>query len=50
MGKHESVELHEKYDEDGETDHPKCPRCGAFLAVHEDRKTCGDCGFSEIEK
>lgn len=50
MGKHEAVNVYEKYDEDGSTDHPKCPRCGSFLAQHENRKTCGNCGFSEIEK
>lgn len=50
MGKHASVNVHEKYDSEGKTGHPKCPRCGSFLAVHENRKTCGNCGFSEIEK
>lgn len=51
MAKHEKVAAHEKYDENGSTEHPQCPRCGdAFLAVHENRKTCGKCGYSEIEK
>jgi len=50
MGKHEPVAVYEKYDEDGSATHPQCPRCDSFLAEHEDRKTCGNCGFSEIEK
>ena len=29
-----------------------CPRCGlgVFLAEHEDRVTCGRCGYMEIKK
>ena len=29
-----------------------CPRCGTgvFLAEHEDRVTCGRCGYMEIKK
>lgn len=29
---------------------PTCPKCGpgVFLAVHKNRKTCGKCGFSEM--
>ncbi|MDY6769453.1 MAG: 30S ribosomal protein S27ae [Candidatus Nanohaloarchaea archaeon] len=50
MAKHEAVAVYEKYDGDGQTEQPTCPRCGAFLAQHDDRKTCGSCGFSEIEK
>ncbi len=50
MGKHADVSVYEKYDEDGTTDQPTCPRCGRFHADHDDRKTCGNCGFSEIEK
>lgn len=50
MAKHEKVAQHEKYGEDGKTDHPKCPRCGSFLGQHENRKTCGKCGYAEIEK
>ncbi len=29
--------------------HPTCPRCrGNFFAVHQDRKSCGDCGYTEF--
>ncbi|MEA1992966.1 MAG: 30S ribosomal protein S27ae [Euryarchaeota archaeon] len=29
-----------------------CPRCGAgvFLADHENRLTCGKCGYTEFKK
>jgi small subunit ribosomal protein S27Ae len=29
-----------------------CPRCGAgvFLAEHEDRYSCGKCGYTEFMK
>jgi len=29
-----------------------CPRCGAgvFLAEHEDRYSCGKCGYTEFKK
>jgi len=29
-----------------------CPRCGegVFLAEHEDRRTCGKCGYTEFKK
>ncbi|MEL9999574.1 MAG: 30S ribosomal protein S27ae [Thermoplasmata archaeon] len=29
-----------------------CPKCGAgvFLAEHEDRYTCGKCGYTEFKK
>ncbi len=29
-----------------------CPRCGpgTFLAEHEDRLTCGKCGYTEFKK
>ena len=29
-----------------------CPRCGpgVFLAEHEDRWTCGRCGYTEFKK
>lgn len=50
MPKHEKVSRYEKYDEDGDTDHPTCPRCDSFLAQHDDRQTCGNCGYAEIEK
>jgi small subunit ribosomal protein S27Ae len=39
---------YEMYDEDGETDHEQCQRCGdAFLADHGDRLHCGKCGYTE---
>jgi small subunit ribosomal protein S27Ae len=30
----------------------KCPRCGAgtFLAQYKNRKYCGKCGYSQIQK
>lgn len=29
-----------------------CPKCGpgVFMADHEDRLTCGRCGYTEIKK
>lgn len=29
--------------------HKSCPKCGAgiFLAEHENRRSCGKCGYSE---
>ncbi|MFP4115971.1 MAG: 30S ribosomal protein S27ae [Candidatus Aenigmatarchaeota archaeon] len=55
MGKHKKVKIWEKYDVDGNEVTRKlrsCPRCGdgVFLAEHEDRLTCGKCGFSEIKE
>ncbi len=50
MAKHQTVKVYEKFDGDGKTEHPTCPRCGSFLADHDNRKTCGKCGFSEIER
>ena len=47
MAKHEKVSIHEKFNEDGTTDHEKCPRCGSFLASHEDRMSCGKCGYTK---
>lgn len=47
MSKHENVGIWEKYDEKGKTDHEQCPRCGSFLAVHEDRRSCGKCGYTK---
>lgn len=26
----------------------ECPRCGAFMADHKNRFTCGKCKYSEI--
>lgn len=47
MAKHQKVDVWEKYDDDGNTKHEKCPRCGSFLADHEDRKSCGKCGYTK---
>ncbi|MFX0092808.1 MAG: 30S ribosomal protein S27ae [Candidatus Hodarchaeota archaeon] len=28
----------------------ECPRCrGVFLADHQDRRSCGSCGYSEFK-
>ena len=40
------------YDASGETlrrTHLMCPKCGAgtFLAEHNNRRSCGRCGYSE---
>ncbi|MDE1824139.1 MAG: 30S ribosomal protein S27ae [Candidatus Micrarchaeota archaeon] len=24
-----------------------CPKCGARMAIHSDRHTCGKCGYTE---
>ena len=49
MSKHEKVAIYEKYNEDGSTTGEKCPRCGSFLAEHEDRKRCGKCQYTKHE-
>ncbi|WEL19203.1 30S ribosomal protein S27ae [Candidatus Nanohalococcus occultus] len=46
MAKHQKVQIWEKYD-GGESAGEKCPRCGSFLAEHEDRKSCGKCGYTK---
>ncbi len=30
----------------------ECPKCGpgVFLAEHEDRRSCGRCGYTEFKK
>ncbi len=55
MPKHEKVDVWEKYDVDGDEVERKgktCPRCGdgVFMADHEDRLTCGRCGFSQMKE
>ncbi len=47
-----SYPIHEKYIIEGDTLKRKnktCPRCGpgVFLAEHQDRYTCGKCGYME---
>jgi small subunit ribosomal protein S27Ae len=27
----------------------KCPRCGSFMAEHENRFSCGKCGYTEFK-
>ncbi|MFB6292134.1 MAG: 30S ribosomal protein S27ae [Candidatus Nanohaloarchaea archaeon] len=49
MGKHAKVSRQEKYNEDGEYEGEKCPRCSSFLADHGDRKSCGKCGYTKHE-
>ncbi len=50
MGKHANVERWEKYNEDGELEGKNCPRCGSIIAQHENRETCGNCGYSKVQK
>ncbi|NMI76920.1 30S ribosomal protein S27ae [Nanohaloarchaea archaeon] len=47
MGRNANVSLHEKYDEEGNLQAEKCPVCGSILAEHDDRKTCGKCGYTQ---
>lgn len=46
MAKHEKVQIWEKFD-GADAQGEKCPRCGSFLAEHEDRKSCGKCGYTK---
>ncbi len=53
--KHESKKAWEMYEVSGsevKRKKPFCPRCGpgAFLSVHKNRKYCGKCGYTEIQK
>ncbi|MDY6777989.1 MAG: 30S ribosomal protein S27ae [Candidatus Nanohaloarchaea archaeon] len=50
MGRSANVNHWEKYDEDGNFQGERCPRCNAVLAQHENRESCGSCGYSKIEK
>jgi small subunit ribosomal protein S27Ae len=47
MSKHEKSQIWEKYEDDGSKNHSQCPRCGSFLADHEDRMSCGKCGYTK---
>lgn len=54
MPKNKKVQIWEKYETDGDEVKRKgktCPRCGdgVFLAEHDNRNTCGRCGFSQIK-
>jgi small subunit ribosomal protein S27Ae len=47
--------IHECYQVSGDSvklQKPVCPRCGngVFLAEHEDRLSCGKCGYTEFKK
>jgi small subunit ribosomal protein S27Ae len=53
--KHETKKANEYYEVSGDSLKRKkqsCPRCGpgTFLAEHKDRKYCGKCGYTEIQK
>ncbi len=53
--KHESKKVWEMYEISGSEirrKKPFCPRCGpgAFLSEHKNRKYCGKCGYTEIQK
>lgn len=53
--KHESKKTWEMYQVSGpelKRKKPFCPRCGpgSFLSEHKNRKYCGKCGYTEIEK
>lgn len=53
--KHKKIQVWKKYNVEGSEVKRKgdfCPRCGGgtFLAQHENRTTCGKCGYSEIAK
>ncbi|MDY6771211.1 MAG: 30S ribosomal protein S27ae [Candidatus Nanohaloarchaea archaeon] len=40
----------EKYSDDGELDGKKCPKCRSLLAQHDSRESCGNCGYTKIQK
>ena len=48
------MKAHELYDIKGEKIERKkkfCPKCeGSFLAEHEDRYSCGRCGYTEFKE
>ncbi len=50
MGKHSNVKRWEKYSEEAELDGKICPRCDSLLAQHQNRESCGKCGYSKIQK
>lgn len=44
-------ELYEVEDGELEKKRRNCPKCGegVFLAVHENRLSCGKCGYTEFK-
>lgn len=45
------VKMHEKY-EGSKAKNKTCPKCGpgVFLAEHNNRSSCGKCGYTEFKK
>ncbi|MCJ7450554.1 MAG: 30S ribosomal protein S27ae [Candidatus Nanohaloarchaeota archaeon QJJ-9] len=50
MGKHANVKRWEKYDDEGNFEGKKCPRCDSLIAQHGNRESCGNCGYTKIQK
>jgi small subunit ribosomal protein S27Ae len=53
--KHESKKAWDMYEVSGQEakrKRPFCPRCGpgCFMSSHKNRKYCGKCGYTEIQK
>ncbi|RLF74640.1 30S ribosomal protein S27ae [Thermococci archaeon] len=51
MTKHKNVLVSKLYEiKDGKLIRKakKCPRCGSFMAKHENRYSCGKCGYTEF--
>ena len=49
------VKRHELFSIDGNRvnhDNKYCPKCGesVFMAEHNDRRSCGKCGYTEFKK
>ncbi len=44
-------DLYEIEDDELERKRRNCPKCGegVFLAVHENRVSCGKCGYTEFK-
>ena len=53
MAKKKKIQQYQMYEVDYKSGKltrkaPFCPRCqGVFLAQHKDRKSCGNCGYTE---
>ena len=49
--KHKNIQVWKKYKE-GKAMGKFCPRCGSgtFLAEHQNRVTCGKCGYGETKQ